>query len=248
MLLRRFLVEGSGCASYLFGCTTHGRLAVVDPHVDLVNDYIEAAQRAGSPIVEVIDTHVHADHHSGALQLVRRTGARLRLPEGAPVEYEFEPLRDSDVIALANTTAHVISTPGHVEHHASLLVHDARRGDDPWLLFSGDLMFVGDVGRPDLHGRERELAHQLFTSIHERVLTLPDWIELLPSHIGGSKCGAGISSNPSSTIGFERRNNKLLAIADAEAFVDAVLAKQTAAPEAFTAIYEANVRGETVPA
>lgn len=240
MLLRRFIVEETGCASYLFGCTTYGKLAVVDPHISLVDTYIAAAERVRSPITYVIDTHVHADHTSGIHELAQATGAEIRLPGGAPVDFDFVPLRDGEVIDMANTQVQVLSTPGHVQHHACLLVTDLRRGTEPWVLFSGDLLFVGDVGRPDLHGNERELCQQLYTSIHESVLTLPDWIELLPSHIGGSKCGTGISTNPSSTIGFERRNNPLLTLTTSDEFVDAVLERMDVPPAEFATIYAGN--------
>jgi hydroxyacylglutathione hydrolase len=243
MILRRFTVPATGCASYLFGCTSKRELGVVDPHADLVDEYIEAADTAGARIAQVFDTHVHADHRSGARTLAARTGARLRLPEGAPVEYDFDPLRDGEQVTLGNTGAEVISTPGHAWAHACLLVTDTTRGPEPWLVFTGDTLFVGAVGRPDLHGEERELARALQRSIQDRLLTLPEWIEIHPGHVGGSACGAEISSNPSSTIGFERRNNPLLR-AEADEFVDRVLAQLDTAPDEFAEIYEANRREE----
>jgi hydroxyacylglutathione hydrolase len=243
VILRRYLVEETGCASYLFGCTSRGELGVVDPHLDLVDAYLAAADRAGSRIVQVFDTHVHADHASGASDLARRAGAALRLPEGAPVDFEHEPLCDGEVVALGNTRAEVVLTPGHAWAHACLLVTDTRRGEDPWALFSGDTLLVGSVGRPDLHGEERALAKALWRSLHERLLSLPDWVELHPGHVGGSACGAGISSNPSSTIGFERRNNRLLAASGEDAFVAQVLAGLGEAPPEFRATYEDNRRG-----
>ena len=239
MILRRFLVEETGCASYLFGCTSEGRLGVVDPHRDLVDAYIGAAAGAGSEIAQAFDTHVHADHPSGARALAERTGAALRLPEDAPVDFDYEPLRDCERIELGNTSVEVISTPGHAWAHACLLVTDARRGDDPWLVFTGDTLLVGAVGRPDLHGQERELANALQRSIRDRLMTLPDWIEVHPGHVGGSACGAGISSNPSSTIGFERRHNQLLNGGRAE-FVERVLADLRPPPPEFMQIYDQN--------
>jgi hydroxyacylglutathione hydrolase len=243
LILRRFIVPATGCVSYLFGCTSKGELGVVDPHTDLVDDYRSAADSAGSRIAQVFDTHVHADHRSGARELAAYTGARLRLPEGAPVEYDFDPLRDGEQVTLGNTRVEVISTPGHAWAHVCLLVTDTTRGQEPWLIFTGDTLFVGAVGRPDLHGEERELAHALQRSIHERLLTLPDWIEVHPGHVGGSACGTGLSSNPSSTIGFERRNNPLLGEGPNH-FVDRVLAQLDEAPPEFEAIYEANRREE----
>lgn len=244
MILRRFIVPATGCASYLFGCTSKGKLGVVDPHAELVDEYLTAANAAGSTITQVFDTHVHADHRSSARELAARAGARLRLPEGAPVGFEFEPLTDGETIELGNTRAQVIATPGHTWAHVCLLVTDTSRGEEPWLVFTGDTLFVGAVGRPDLHGEERELAHALQRSIRDRLLTLPDWIEIHPGHVGGSACGAGISSNPSSTIGFERRHNPLLN-GEGQDFVDRVLALQRPAPAEFGLIYEENQSGRT---
>jgi hydroxyacylglutathione hydrolase len=242
MILRRFIVPETGCASYLFGCMSKGELGVVDPHADLVDEYVSAADASGARIAQVFDTHVHADHPSGARELAARTGAHLGLPEGAPVEFEFGPLRDGEQVALGNTRVEVMSTPGHAWAHVCLLVTDTIRGQEPWLIFTGDTLFVGAVGRPDLHGEERELAQALQRSIRDRLLTLPDWIEIHPGHVGGSACGAGISSNPSSTIGFERRHNPLLN-GDGGDFVDRVLADLSPAPAEFARIYEQNKRG-----
>jgi hydroxyacylglutathione hydrolase len=241
MILRRFLVNETGCASYLFGCTSKGEVGVVDPHAQLLDDYMEAAQSAGARITQVFDTHVHADHPSGAFALAEQTGAQLRLPHGAPVGFDFEPLEDDETVVLGNTRARVVSTPGHAWAHACLLVTDTTRGEEPWLVFTGDTLLVGTVGRPDLHGEEHELAEALQRSIRERLLTLPDWIEIHPGHVGGSACGAGISSNPSSTIGFERRHNPLLN-GDGFNFVERVLGDLSPSPPEFTRIYDENRR------
>lgn len=246
MILRRYLVEETGCASYLFGCGSKGKLGVVDPHSDLIDEYLTSAANAGAAITQVFDTHVHADHPSGAPELAQRAGAALRLPEGAPVEFEFEPLHDGEVVKLGNTRAEVISTPGHAWAHSSLLVTDTIRGEEPWLVFTGDTLFVGAVGRPDLHGEERELAEALGRSLRERLMTLPDWIEVHPGHVGGSACGAGISSNPSSTIGFERRNNPL-ASGDTPDFVERVLGELSPPPSEFEEIYRRNRLGANRP-
>ena len=240
MILRSFIVEGSGCASYFFGCPSTGMFGVVDPHPDHLHDYLAAAERTGGEIAQVFDTHVHADHRSGARQLAERAGAALRLPEDAPVEFDFEPLRDGERVELGNTKVDVISTPGHVWQHACLLVTDGARADDPWLVFTGDTLFVNSVGRPDLHDSERELARELHRSLRERLMTLPDWIEVYPGHVGGSSCGAGISANPFSTVGFERRHNELATEPDPEAFVERLLAGQEPPPPEFAQIYEDN--------
>jgi hydroxyacylglutathione hydrolase len=139
MLLRPFLNDAGSCASYLFGCTTHNKLAVVDAHADLVDEYVGAAAAIGSPIVAVFETHVQADHLSGLPALVERTGAAAYLPAGAGVEFEHVELADGATVELGNTVVTAIATPGHAPAHNAYTVADRRRGDDePWLLFSGD--------------------------------------------------------------------------------------------------------------
>src|SRR5437016_2691894 len=152
MLLRPFLNDATSCASYLFGCTSHGTLAVVDPHADLVDRYVASAGEVGSPIVAVFETHVQADHVSGLPELVERTGAAAYLPAGAGVDFPHAPLDDCAVVQLGNTRVRAVSTPGHAPAHHAYTVSDRRRGtDEPWLVFTGDSLLVGDVGRPDLH-------------------------------------------------------------------------------------------------
>ncbi len=248
MILRRYLVESTGCASYLFGCLTTGDLAVVDPHADLVGRYVEDAEAHGARIRQAIDTHVHADHPSGARALAGRAGAALRLPEGAPVDFPFEPMRDGEEIVLGRTRVRVLETPGHAWAHACLLVADTSRSAEPWLVFTGDTLLVGAVGRPDLHGERRALAEALRESLAVRLVSLPDWIEVHPGHVGGSACGTGISNNPSSTIGFERRHNRLLHGEGWDRFVELTLAGLATPPPGFAAIYEQNRRGEPLVA
>src|SRR5438046_9160343 len=169
MLLRPFLNDAGSCASYLFGCGTHSKLAVVEPHVDLVDDYLAAAAALGAPIVAVFETHVQADHVSGLPALVERTGATAYLPTGADVEFEHVALADADTVALGNTLVTAIATPGHAPAHHAYTVADRRRGtDEPWLVFSGDSLMIGDVGRPDLHvvGDARGQARLLHASRH----------------------------------------------------------------------------------
>jgi glyoxylase-like metal-dependent hydrolase (beta-lactamase superfamily II) len=225
MLLRPFLNDAGSCASYLFGCTTHGELAVVDAHADLVDDYLAAAAAIGAPITAVFETHVQADHASGLAALVARTGATGYLPAGAGVAFDHVALSDGDAVELGNTVVTAIATPGHAPAHHAYAVADRRRGSDqPWLVFSGDSLLIGDVGRPDLHvaGDAGGQARLLHSSLR-RLLELPDHVVLYPSHYGGSVCGRGLSGNPISSIGFERAHNPLLAIADPDAFADALL-------------------------
>jgi glyoxylase-like metal-dependent hydrolase (beta-lactamase superfamily II) len=232
VLLRPFLNDVGSCASYLFGCTSHSKLAVVDPHADFVEDYMSAAAAIGAPIVAVLETHVQADHVSGLPGLVERTGATAYLPAGADVAFEHVALDDGEVVELGNTLVAAIATPGHAPAHHAYAVADRRRGnEEPWLVFSGDSLLIGDVGRPDLHvaGEARGQAVLLHRSLR-RLLELPDAVVLLPSHYGGSVCGRGLSGNPISSIGFERAHNPLLSLADAEAFADALLEEMPPRP------------------
>jgi hydroxyacylglutathione hydrolase len=245
MLLRPFLNDASSCASYLFGCGTHAKLAVVDPHADLVDDYLAAAAALGAPITAVFETHVQADHVSGLPALVERTGATAYLPVGAGVEFEHVALADGEVLELGNTLVTAIATPGHAPAHHAYAVADRRREtEEPWLVFSGDSLLIGDVGRPDLHvaGDTRGQARLLHASLR-RLLELPDHVVLYPSHYAGSVCGRGLSGNPVSSIGFERAHNPLLAVADADAFADALIADMPPRPVEQEQIVAANRSG-----
>lgn len=247
MILRPFLVEDTSCASYLFGCTSQHELAVVEPHADLVDRYVAAAAAIGSPIVAVFETHVQADHLSGLPELVERTGATAYLPENAGVEYEHVPLSDGEVVELGNTLVTTIATPGHAPAHLAYVVADKRRGTtEPWLVFTGDSLLVGDVGRPDLHakGNPDALARKLYDSL-QKLLELQDGVVVYPSHFGGSVCGRGLSGHPFSTIGFERLFNSALQHADVDAFVEALLVDVPPPPADQAAIIAANLSGRT---
>ena len=245
MLLRPFLYQDTACASYLFGCLTHYTLAVVDPHVELVDGYLEQAERAGAPIAAVFETHVQADHVSGLPQLVEATGATAYLPKGAAVEFPHTALADGDLVELGNTVVRTLATPGHAPAHHAYAVADRRRGtEEPWLVFTGDSLLVGDVGRPDLHasGDPLPLARRLFESMR-RLLELPDHVLVYPSHYGGSVCGRALSANPFSSIGFERRHNTALRHDDAESFARALLEGVPPPPADQEAIVAANRTG-----
>jgi hydroxyacylglutathione hydrolase len=231
VILRPFLHAETACASYLFGCLSAGKLAVVDPHEALVDAYQLEAARAGAPIVAAFETHVQADHVSGLPALVEATGARAYLPAHAGVEFDHEALEDGAEIALGNTRVRALATPGHAPAHNAYVVSDLRRGDlEPWLVFTGDSLLIGDVGRPDLHaqGEPEALARDQYESVR-RLLQFPDGVLVLPSHYGGSVCGRGLSGNPFSTIGFERQHNPALA-ADPDSFVRDLLLDVPPAP------------------
>jgi hydroxyacylglutathione hydrolase len=279
MILRPFLYDETACASYLFGCLSHSKLAVVDPHEALVGRYVEAAEQVGAPIVAVFETHVQADHVSGLPALVEATGATAYLPSGAAVAFPREQLQDGAAVELGNTVVRALAVPGHAPAHHAYVVADRKRGtvgaargadpqdgravparpseatgrhalsddranEDPWLVFTGDSLLVGDVGRPDLHanGDAVGMAHSLHASLR-RLLELPDFVSVYPSHYAGSVCGRKLSGNPISTIGFERRHNAMLLYDDPETFASALLAGVPPAPERQAEIVAANRRG-----
>jgi hydroxyacylglutathione hydrolase len=221
MIFRPYYYFETGCAAYLFGCGTLGKCAVIDPHEEDVAEYAAFAASKRMSITHVIDTHIHADHRSGGPALANKTGARYCLHESAQVELPFEPLRDEQLSDLGNTRIQVLHTPGHTPESVCLLVTDFKSGKDPWFILTGDTLFVGSVGRPDLPGRARENALQLYESIHQKLFSLPTEIEIYPGHFSGSSCGTGMSGKPTSTIGHEKRWNAALALTH-EAFVEHV--------------------------
>ena len=205
MFFQQIKVEGLGCFSYLIGCPQDGRVFVVDPKRDS-DDYLSIADENGLTISGIIDTHVHADHISGAHELRAHTGAPIYVSEEADVDYEHEVLRDGDRFELGSVLIEVIYTPGHTPNSVTLAVSDKARGASPEMIMTGDLLFVGSIGRPDLGGGERldEQITNEYASLHEKLGKLPDLVEVYPAHGAGSLCGAGLSAKPSSTLGFER--------------------------------------------
>src|SRR5919197_1075316 len=218
MLFRQLLHEDLGCASYLIA--DGGKAAVIDPKWE-IEDYLALAAEQELVIAHVLETHNHDDHLSGRGRLAAATGATLHVPEDADVDYEHEQLADGDTLELGDVRITALATPGHRPEHMAFLVEDRSRAERPWLVLTGDALFVGDVGRPDLAVDEEDGARGLFRSTR-RLLELDDVTELWPRHIGGSLCGGGdMSEKPSSTIGFERRTNELLGL-DEEEFVSRV--------------------------
>lgn len=248
MLFRQLLNDETACASYLFGCTTTGELAVLDPHEDLVDAYVRAAEAHGARVAAVLETHVQADHVSGLPALVKHSGATAYLPEGAGVEFDHVGLADGERIELGNTVIEALATPGHAAAHHAYVVTDHRRGEEPWMVLSGDALLVGDAGRPDLHAHgeltPEQMARTLYRSLTERLLSLPDHLLLYPSHYANSVCGRGLSGNPASTIGFERRNNAALRFDSEQAFVGALMTEIPPAPEDQAEIVAANRSGK----
>jgi hydroxyacylglutathione hydrolase len=247
VFFRQLLNESSSCASYVVGCGSSGEFAVVDPHSDLVDEYVGLAEGQGARITAVLDTHVQADHVSGAAALMARCGATAHLPAGSAATFDHVALEDGESVRLGNVELVAISTPGHAPAHHAYVVIDHRRAPQPWLVLTGDALLVGDAGRPDLHAADgagaEDLARTQFHSLTERLLALPDDLVLYPSHYGGSVCGRRLSATPVSTVGFERRHNPALRFADEDEFVAALLADVPPAPEGAAAIVAANLTG-----
>jgi glyoxylase-like metal-dependent hydrolase (beta-lactamase superfamily II) len=250
VFFRQLLNDDTACASYVLGCKTYPQFAVIEPHIDLVDAYIALAEAQGAPIVAVLDTHVQADHVSGLPELVERTGATAYLPAGAGVEFDHHALADEEMLTLGNVEFRAIATPGHALAHHAYLVTDHTRGEEPWLVLTGDALLVGDAGRPDLHAHGEhtveEMARTLYRSITERLLTLPDHLVLYPSHYSGSVCGRALSANPTSTIGFERRHNRALRLGSEDEFVQELTRDIPPAPDEQARIVAANRSGEAV--
>jgi len=207
MYFKQLVKEDLGCASYIVGCTNAGVCAVVDPRLDMVDDILELAVAKGMRVTAVIETHNHADHISGHGEIARRTGATVCIHELAEAGYPHENLKDGDELEFGVAKLRVIHTPGHRPEHISLVVSDTSRSDDPWLVLTGDSLFIGDVARPDLAVPGEEGANALYDSIFDRLLQLDDGVEVYPAHVAGSLCGRGMSSRTSSTIGYERKHN-----------------------------------------
>ena len=208
------LASEQASLSYFFGCATAAKAVAVDVVAGDEPWFIEEAKKAGVSITHVIDTHVHADHYSGGRQLAAMLGAPYCLHEADRnlVKFDFEPLRDGQTLDLGNVQVQVLHTPGHTPDSICLLVTDLRRGGAPWFVLTGDTLFVGAVGRPDLAGQERVMAGQLYDSLQARLMSLPPDLEIYPGHQAGSACGVGLSGKPSSTIGFEKRWNPALSM------------------------------------
>jgi hydroxyacylglutathione hydrolase len=217
MLFKQFVDEGLGCASYLVGDEQAGEAAVVDPAF-AIEQYVDEAKHQKVEITRVLETHTHADHVSGHGRFALEHGAPVAIHPAAEPEYEFEPLEDGAEIELGEVVIRVMHTPGHRPEHCVFAVVDRSRGDEPWLTLTGDSLFVGDAARPDLASEAREGAQGLYHSL-QRLMELPDGVEVYPGHVSGSLCGAGMSSKASTTIGFERRFNHRLTLANEEEFV-----------------------------
>jgi glyoxylase-like metal-dependent hydrolase (beta-lactamase superfamily II) len=222
MIVRHYLHTDPAVAiSYLFGCGGKASGAVVDPVAEPAF-YLREAEALGLKILFVVDTHVHADHISTGRALAALAGAEYVLHESAGAGYAFRAVRDGDVLQLGNVTATVRHVPGHTPEHLALVVADRTRSEDPWLVMTGHTLMVGDLGRTELAGSAEEGARALAASA-ARLRSLPDHLLVLPGAFSGSVCGRGLSGNPFSTIGFERRFNRAFSMTDTEALVSLML-------------------------
>jgi hydroxyacylglutathione hydrolase len=237
VFFRQVLHEDLGCASYVIA--DGGEAAIIDPKWD-VDEYLGLADEHDFRIRHILETHNHADHVSGKGRLARATGAAIHVPENADVEFEHEPIADGDSVTVGDVKISALTTPGHRPEHTAYLVADASRGDDPWLVLTGDSLFIADLARPDLAVEPKEGARGLFRSM-QRLLELDDFAETWHGHIGGSLCGgAGMSEKPGSTIGFERRFNLLLKEKDEDVFVRSLTENLAPQPPNFKRIVELN--------
>lgn len=222
MYFKQLVKEDLGCASYIVGCPDAGVCAVIDPRLDMVEDILALASARGMRIAAVIETHNHADHISGHGELADRAGACIYVHEQAGVSYPHQKLKDGDELTFGVVKVRVIHTPGHRPEHIALAVIDTSRGDDPWLVLTGDSLFIGDVARPDLAVSGIEGADALYGSIFDRLLKLEDGVEVYPAHVAGSLCGRGMNAKTSSTIGFERKHNHAVVPRSRAEFVQAL--------------------------
>ncbi len=222
MLFRQYLDREPVIAvSYLFGCPTEGIGAVVDP-IGEVGRYLTASEEGNVAIRYVIDTHMHADHVSSGRELAEAAAAEYVLHAGTEATYTFRGVEDGEVLHMGNTEVEVLHTPGHTPEHIGLVVTDHARADEPWLVVTGHTLMVSDMGRTELATSAEEGAKALFRSA-EKLRRLPDHLGVFPGAFSGSVCGRGLSGNPSSTIGFERRHNRAFALENEEEFIKLML-------------------------
>jgi glyoxylase-like metal-dependent hydrolase (beta-lactamase superfamily II)/rhodanese-related sulfurtransferase len=238
VLFQQFLDDDLGCASYLVGDEDAGVAAIVDPPY-AIERVLETAERRGVQIVRTVETHTHADHLSGHGRLALDHGIPVSINPAAEVEYTADALNDGDEVELGQVVLRAIHTPGHRPEHTCLAVVDRSRADEPWLVLTGDSLLVGDAARPDLAIGAREGAEGLFHSL-QRLLELPDGVELFPGHVAGSLCGKSMSSKGSSTIGFERRFNPMLQLDTEADFVAEAAGTSAPKPPNMTRIVELN--------
>ena len=240
MIFRQITHEDLGCASYLIGDDGAGVAAVVDPKLE-IEEYLRLARYLGVQIEHILETHNHADHVSGHGHLVAATGAKLHVSRLAEAEYDHEPFDDGWELELGEVRIRALHTPGHRPEHTAFALIDTGRGEEPWAVLTGDTLFVGDIARPDLAVDKGEGAEDIFRSLHEKLLLLPDTCEVWPGHLGGSLCGGpGMDLKVSSTVGFERAHSPMLQVTDAAEFVEKATASLPPQPPNFQNVVARN--------
>ena len=259
MIVKRFYDDKLAQASYLLGCGRTGNAVVIDANRD-IEQYIRAADEEGVRITHVTETHIHADFVSGSRELAARTGARLYLSDEGDASWKYAFARESDAVLLrggatfmvGNIKVEAVHTPGHTPEHLSFLITDTAAATEPIAIVTGDFVFVGDVGRPDLlekaakvEGTMKDAARTLFRSL-QRFKQYPDYLQIWPGHGAGSACGKGLSAVPHSTVGYERLFNWAFAVENEAEFVALVLAGQPEPPAYFAEMKRINKEGPRV--
>lgn len=262
MLLERIYDEDLAQASYIIGCQAKGEALVVDPRRD-INVYLDLAEKHGMTITAVTETHIHADYLSGTRELAARTGARMFVSDEGGPDWTYSSafgdatrMRHGHSITLGNITVEAVHTPGHTPEHMSFLITDGAQSTEPGFMLTGDFVFVGDLGRPDLLDEAAggvdtrfQGAKDLFASLKSRFLTLPDYVQVLPAHGSGSACGKALGAIASSTVGYERSFSwwgPYLSADDEQGFIDELLSGQPDAHAYFWRMKRENREGPAV--
>lgn len=244
MFIQQFFVPGLAHSSYLLGGAS--TCAIIDPRRD-VEIYLEAAASMGMKITHILQTHLHADFVSGHLDLSAVTGAVIVAPRSGNCDFSHMAVAEGDSIRIEELEIQVLETPGHTPEHVTYVVIDHARGPEPAVVFCGDTLFVGDVGRPDLFpGMALELAAKLYDSLHDKLMVLPAFCEVYPAHGAGSLCGRAMGAKRTSTIGYEKLYNAAIAISDRQKFITSLTTDMPAAPDHFSRCSEINRRGPTL--
>jgi glyoxylase-like metal-dependent hydrolase (beta-lactamase superfamily II)/rhodanese-related sulfurtransferase len=238
MIFQQFQNEDAGCLSYLIGCGQAGAAVIVDPARDRVDEYLRVARKKGLRVTHILETHTHADHISGNRDLAELTRAPILLHQASRAVFDHGTVQDGDEIRIGTVGLTILHTPGHTPDSICVLVTDHARGEEPWFILTGDTIFIGDVGRPDLGGAQAAAA--LFDSLHGALLALDDSVEVYPAHGSGSLCGRAMSSKSASTIGFERRFNPALRATSKAEFIDMLMAGLPPKPPSFEIIVGKN--------
>jgi hydroxyacylglutathione hydrolase len=241
MYVQQFFIKGIAHSSYLLGGSSE--CAVIDPMRD-VQIYIDAAKDMAMKITHILETHMHADFISGHIDLAGATGAVIVVPESAKCSFPHKGVSEGDVLNIQDLEINILETPGHTPEHISYVVTDKSRGREPVCVFCGDTLFVGDAGRPDMFPeRAKELASKLYSSLHEKLLKLPDFCEIYPAHGAGSLCGRAMGAKRASTIGYEKKFNAPLLIADADLFIKSLTTNMPPVPDHFSRCSAINGKG-----